>query len=159
MMAKASCRGVELLPLHRTDQEAFVVHANAVLTPRGRLMLARRVVGEGWPIARAAEHFHVSWPTAKRWQAATRRWAPPGCATAPAGLTTAPTEHRLRSCGALSICAGGTDYLPWLSPRGCRFPHPRCTRYWCVAGLTDSLIWTSAPVRSSAATSTTCQAH
>lgn len=44
-----------------------MVHANAVLTPRGRLLLARRVVEEGWPIARAAEHFHVSWPTAKRW--------------------------------------------------------------------------------------------
>ena len=44
-----------------------MVHANAVLTPRGRLLLARRIVEEGWPIARAAEHFHVSWPTAKRW--------------------------------------------------------------------------------------------
>jgi transposase InsO family protein len=44
-----------------------VVHANAVLTPRGRLLLARRVVDEGWPIVRAAEHFNVSWPTAKRW--------------------------------------------------------------------------------------------
>jgi transposase InsO family protein len=44
-----------------------VVHANAVLTPRGRLMLARRVVEDGWPVVRAAEHFHVSWPTAKRW--------------------------------------------------------------------------------------------
>lgn len=44
-----------------------MVHANAVLTPRGRLLLARRVVDEGWPIARAAEYFHVSWPTAKRW--------------------------------------------------------------------------------------------
>jgi transposase InsO family protein len=44
-----------------------MVHANAVLTPRGRLLLARRVVDEGWPIARAAEFFHVSWPTAKRW--------------------------------------------------------------------------------------------
>ncbi len=46
-----------------------MVHANAVLTPRGRLLLARCVVDEGWPIARAAEHFHVSWPTAKRWAA------------------------------------------------------------------------------------------
>jgi transposase InsO family protein len=44
-----------------------VVHANAVLTPRGRLLLARRVVDEGWPVVRAAEHFNVSWPTAKRW--------------------------------------------------------------------------------------------
>jgi transposase InsO family protein len=44
-----------------------MVHANAVLTPRGRLLLARLVVDDGWPIVRAAEHFHVSWPTAKRW--------------------------------------------------------------------------------------------
>ena len=44
-----------------------MVHANAVLTPRGRLKLARRVVEEGWSIARAAEHFNVAWPTAKRW--------------------------------------------------------------------------------------------
>jgi transposase InsO family protein len=44
-----------------------MVHANAVLTPRGRLLLARLVVDEGWPIVRAAEHFRVSWPTAKRW--------------------------------------------------------------------------------------------
>jgi hypothetical protein len=44
-----------------------MVHANALLTPRGRLLLARPIVDEGWPIARAAEHFHVSWPTAKRW--------------------------------------------------------------------------------------------
>lgn len=44
-----------------------MVHANAVLTPRGRLTLARLVVDEGWPIVRAAEHFNVSWPTAKRW--------------------------------------------------------------------------------------------
>jgi transposase InsO family protein len=64
----------------RNEQETFVVHANAVLTPRGRLLLARRVVDEGWPISRAAEHFHVSWPTAKRWAS---RYA----ATGAAGMT------------------------------------------------------------------------
>ena len=58
---------MELLPLHFNERETFVVHANAVLTPRGRLLLARLIVDEGWPIVRAAEHFHVSWPTAKRW--------------------------------------------------------------------------------------------
>ena len=42
-------------------------HANAALTPRHRLRLARLVVDEGWPVARAAERFLVSWPTAKRW--------------------------------------------------------------------------------------------
>ena len=42
-------------------------HANAALTPRARLRLARLIVEDGWPIARAAERFQVSWPTAKRW--------------------------------------------------------------------------------------------
>jgi transposase len=44
-----------------------VSHANAALTPRARLRLARLVIDDGWPIARAAERFEVSWPTAKRW--------------------------------------------------------------------------------------------
>ena len=42
-------------------------HANAALTPRARLKLARLIVDDGWPVARAAERFDVSWPTAKRW--------------------------------------------------------------------------------------------
>ena len=42
-------------------------HANAALTPRARLRLARLVVEEGWPVARAAERYDVSWPTANRW--------------------------------------------------------------------------------------------
>jgi transposase len=44
-----------------------VSHANAALTPRARLKLARLIVDEGWPVARAAERYDVSWPTAKRW--------------------------------------------------------------------------------------------
>jgi transposase InsO family protein len=43
-------------------------------------MLARRVVEDGWPVVRAAEHFHVSWPTAKR-------WASRYVAMGPAGMT------------------------------------------------------------------------
>jgi transposase InsO family protein len=31
------------------------------------LRLARLIVDDGWPIARAAERFQVAWPTAKRW--------------------------------------------------------------------------------------------
>ena len=41
-------------------------HANAALTPRHRLRLARLVVDDGWPPSRAAEFFHVSWRTAVR---------------------------------------------------------------------------------------------
>jgi transposase InsO family protein len=44
-----------------------VSHANAALTPRARLRLARLIIEQGWPIARAAERFQVSWATAKRW--------------------------------------------------------------------------------------------
>jgi transposase InsO family protein len=42
-------------------------HANAALTPRHRLRLARLIVDEGWSTSRAAEFFHVSWRTAARW--------------------------------------------------------------------------------------------
>jgi transposase InsO family protein len=44
-----------------------VVHANAPLTERGRLRLARCVVDDRWPLRRAAERFQVSPTTAKRW--------------------------------------------------------------------------------------------
>ena len=42
-------------------------HANAALTPRQRLRLARQVVDDGWSIAAAASYFRVSWRTAHRW--------------------------------------------------------------------------------------------
>ena len=48
-------------------------HANAALTPVMRLRLARLIVEEDWPIARAAERYNVSWPTAKRWADRYRR--------------------------------------------------------------------------------------
>jgi transposase InsO family protein len=44
-----------------------VLHANAVLTPRQRLRLARLVIEEKWPKSRAAEFFGVAWKTADRW--------------------------------------------------------------------------------------------
>jgi transposase InsO family protein len=44
-----------------------VSHANATLTPRGRLLLARCVVIDRWPLRRAGERFGVSQTTAKRW--------------------------------------------------------------------------------------------
>jgi len=50
-----------------------VSHANAALTPRARLRLAVLIVDHGWPVARAAERYDVSWPTAKRWADRYRR--------------------------------------------------------------------------------------
>ena len=42
-------------------------HANAALTPRARLRLARLIVDQQWPVARAAERYDVAWRTADRW--------------------------------------------------------------------------------------------
>lgn len=53
--------------IHPELREVLVLHANAALTPRARLQLARLIVDHDWPTARAAERFQVSWQTAKRW--------------------------------------------------------------------------------------------
>lgn len=44
-----------------------MAHANAALTPRARLKLARLVVDHHVPVAQAAARFQVAWPTANRW--------------------------------------------------------------------------------------------
>jgi transposase InsO family protein len=69
---------VELSKNRLRHLEVFVSHANAALTPLHRLKLARLVVDQGWPIARAAERYDVSWPTAKRWAERYRRLGPAG---------------------------------------------------------------------------------
>jgi transposase InsO family protein len=51
---------------------SHATHANAALTPRARLRLARLVVDHGWPPARAAERYDVSWRTAAKWAARYR---------------------------------------------------------------------------------------
>jgi transposase InsO family protein len=47
-------------------------HANAALTVRARLRLARLIVEGGWSPARAAERYDVSWRTAAKWAARYR---------------------------------------------------------------------------------------
>lgn len=44
-----------------------MVHANAPLSERGRLRLARLIVDHQVPVAQAATRYQVAWPTAKRW--------------------------------------------------------------------------------------------
>ena len=53
--------------IRTTTSEVLVPHANAPLTPTGRLRLARRVVDDGWGERRAAERFQVSVTTVRRW--------------------------------------------------------------------------------------------
>jgi transposase InsO family protein len=57
---------------------SHATHANAALTPRARLRLARLVVDHGWPPARAAERYDVSWRTAKKWADRYRAEGPAG---------------------------------------------------------------------------------
>jgi transposase InsO family protein len=58
---------------NQLHQEAFMSHANATLTPAGRLRLARLIVDKGWSYARASERFSVSATTARRWASRYRR--------------------------------------------------------------------------------------
>jgi transposase InsO family protein len=55
-----------------------MAHANAALTPKHRLRLARLIVEDGWPPARAAEFFNVSWRTADKWAQRYRAEGPAG---------------------------------------------------------------------------------
>lgn len=48
-------------------QKALMPHRAAPPAETGRLLLARCVVDDGWPLRRAAERFQVSPATAKRW--------------------------------------------------------------------------------------------
>jgi transposase InsO family protein len=48
------------------------------LTPRARLRLARLIVDAGWPPARAAERYDVSWKTAVKWAERYRQEGPEG---------------------------------------------------------------------------------
>jgi transposase InsO family protein len=64
---KASGCEVELSRNRFINQEAFVSHANAALTPRARLRLAQLIVNEGWTYAAAAKMFMVAARTAKKW--------------------------------------------------------------------------------------------
>lgn len=54
---------------------ALATHSNAALTVRARLRLARLIIDDGWPVARAAERYDVSWKNAAKW---ARRYAAEG---------------------------------------------------------------------------------
>ncbi|MDZ8201262.1 IS481 family transposase [Microbacterium sp. SSW1-59] len=69
------------------QQEALGSHANAALTPRARLRLARLIVEDRWPATVAAEMFMVSPITARKWAARFR-------AEGAAGMTDRPGRPR-----------------------------------------------------------------
>ena len=76
-------------------------HANAILTPAGRLRLAQLVVDKGWSYARAAERFSVSITTVRRWALRYRKLGKSGmnnCSSRPhhsPSRLPRRTEHRI----------------------------------------------------------------
>lgn len=63
---------------------SHATHANAALTFRARLRLARLIVDHDWSIPRAAERYDVSWKTARKSSDRSRsvtdwEWLPRPC--------------------------------------------------------------------------------
>ena len=71
-------------------------HANATLTPRARLRLARLVVERGWTYAAAAKMFMVAPRTAKKWADRYRAEGRAGMADRSSRPHTSPTKTRPR---------------------------------------------------------------
>ena len=78
---------------HIATEEVLVSHANAILTPAGRLRLARCVVEQRWPLRRAAERFGVSAGTARRWAVRYRQQGAAGMGDRSSRPVSCP--HRL----------------------------------------------------------------
>jgi transposase InsO family protein len=89
---KASGCEVELSRNRFTNQEAFVSHANAALTPRARLRLAQLVVNQGWTYAAAAKMFMVAARTAKKWADRFRAEGVAGMVDRSSRPRTSPTK-------------------------------------------------------------------
>jgi hypothetical protein len=67
-----------------------VSHGNALLSPRGRLALARCVVEDGWSLRRAAERFQTSVPTVQRWAGRYRQLGAAGMQDRPSRPLSSP---------------------------------------------------------------------
>ena len=65
-------------------------HGNALLSPRGRLALARCVVEDGWSLRRAAERFQTSVPTVQRWAGRYRQLGAAGMQDRPSRPLSSP---------------------------------------------------------------------
>lgn len=67
-------------------------HANAALTPRARLRLAKLIVEEHWPVAVAARMFMTSPPTARKWATRFRAEGAAGMADRSSRPRSMPTK-------------------------------------------------------------------
>lgn len=72
-------------------------HPNACLTPKGRLLLARRVVDQGWNLRRAAESVSCSPATAKKWADRYRALGEAGMSDLSSRPLHSPSRTRTRT--------------------------------------------------------------
>jgi transposase InsO family protein len=80
------------------------LHANAALGPKGRAVMVRRVVDEGWSLTEAAEAAGVSERTCSKWVDRYRREGEAGLAdrsSAPETVANRTDERRLEAIAAL----------------------------------------------------------
>ena len=80
--------------------------ANALLTPKGRLRLARCVVEDGWSLRRAQERFQVSMTTAARWAGRYRDHGEQGmvdCSSRPVSSLRRTSTRRERRIIAIRV--------------------------------------------------------
>ena len=93
-------------------------HANAALTPRARLRMARLIVEGGWSPTTAAKMFMVSVPTARKWAARYRADGHRGDAGPLQPATLVPTpdpgsgEEADRGVAATAPPGTGSDRRP-----------------------------------------------
>ena len=83
-----------------------MVHANAALTPKHRLRLARLIVEDGWTPARAAEFFNVTWRTADKW---AKRFHAEG----PAGMNDRPSARHTQHAKTPAPVVRKIVHLRW----------------------------------------------
>jgi transposase InsO family protein len=80
------------------------LHGNARLSPKGRLLLCRRVLELEWSLAAAAEAAGVSERTARKWVARYRREGEGGLSdrsSAPRSVANKTPEHTIEAIAAL----------------------------------------------------------
>ena len=125
-------------------------HANASLSPTGRLRLARCVVDDGWTPARAAERFNVSITTARRWASRYRTEGPAGMvdrSSRPASCPHRTPQRRERRVLGLRVSRRwGPARIAYHLGMHPSTVHKILTRYRCLRlSWTDPA--TGAPVR------------
>lgn len=106
-------------------------HANALLTPRTRLRLARLVVEDGWPYTTAGKYFHIKVRTSRKWAQRYRAEA----RSRDAGPVFPSTHHAYQE----QPCDDSADRSPTVAQTSRAGPDCRPSRYpsldrACVAG-------------------------